>query len=158
MLKNEAIVNRMLSRWYSMLDENLMVFLCVHNSLSFDLKPLAEMEPHTKTEPTLYFTDGCQQSLLYLSTDLLEQKKKCNFLDLLLHKTHFHLKLWFCVYIFNAAVQTDHIILLDGSWAVLFFRTKLDFSDPNKQISPIRPFHLSTSLITSQTIHLHNEM
>lgn len=79
MLKNEAIVNRMLSRWYSMLDENLMVFLCVHNSLSFDLKPLAEMEPHTKTEPTLYFTDSCQQSLLYLSTDLLEQKKNVIF-------------------------------------------------------------------------------
>lgn len=78
MLKNEAIVKRMLldgtACWMK-----IWWYFSVHNSLSFDLKPLAEMEPHTKTEPTLYFTDGCRQSLLYLSTDLLEQKKNVIF-------------------------------------------------------------------------------
>lgn len=36
MLKNEAVANHMLSRWFCMVDENLIVLSQVHNSIHLD--------------------------------------------------------------------------------------------------------------------------
>lgn len=53
MLNNEPVTNQMLPRWYCVVAQNMMVLVCVHNSINFNKIQMDLVKMHLSAPPLL---------------------------------------------------------------------------------------------------------